>query len=74
MFKNDWYFKDETLLYLKADLLCHFEVMVKFNKQVYHNYDVDLKHCLTVSYLAARIFLTKYYDNNIPSVNKASLY
>jgi hypothetical protein len=48
--------------------------MTKVNKQVFMDYDTDLKDSLTVSSLAARIFLNNYYNNNIPTVNTASIY
>jgi hypothetical protein len=67
-------FKYSLLLYLKDDLLCYHQVMLKVNKQVFLYYATDLKDSLTVSSLAANIFLNKYYVNNIPSIHKVSLY
>ena len=74
LFKVNWSFKDETLKYLKNDLLCLYQVMIKVNKQVFVDYDIDLKDSLTISSLAARIFLKQYYHNNIPVINITSLY
>ena len=74
MFKHDWSFKEETLKYFHNDLLCLYEVMLKANKQIFIDYDTDLKDSLTISSLAARIFLTKYYNNNILLINKTSMY
>ena len=48
--------------------------MMKINKQVFLYFNIDLKESLTISSLASRIFLNKYYTNNIAVVNKASLY
>jgi hypothetical protein len=48
--------------------------MMKVNKQVFLDFKTDLKDSLTISSLAGRIFLNKYYKNNIPVVNTASLY
>ncbi|RYE15199.1 MAG: hypothetical protein EOP34_04145 [Rickettsiales bacterium] len=61
-------------MYLKNDLLCHYQVMSKVNKQVFMDYDTDLKDTLTISSLAARIYLNNYYNKNIPTINKASMY
>jgi hypothetical protein len=48
--------------------------MCKVNKQVFIDYDVDLKSSLTVSSLATSIYLQKYYNNNIAVINKPSMY
>lgn len=74
LFKINWSFKEETLLYLEKDLLCLYEIMIKVNKQLFLDYGSDVKDSLTISSLAARIFLKKYYNNNIPVINKASMY
>jgi hypothetical protein len=74
LFKHDWSFKDESLAYLSNDLLSHYQIMIKFNKQVFLDFKSDLKDSLTISSLAARVYLTEYYVNNIPTINKASIY
>jgi hypothetical protein len=56
---KDWSFKDKTLLYLGNDLLCHCQVMLKANKQIFMDYDVDIKDSLTISSLATRIFFNQ---------------
>lgn len=48
--------------------------MIKANKQIFMDYDVNLTDNLTVSGLAVRIFLKDYYNNNIPNINKSSIY
>lgn len=37
------------------------------------DYDIDMLDCLTISNLAMKLFMTKYY-NNISNINKLSLY
>jgi hypothetical protein len=48
--------------------------MSKVSKQVFMDYDVNITDNLTISGLSVRIFLRDYYKNNIPSINKASVY
>ena len=54
--------------------MCLFEVMVNVNKQILLDFDTDLKESLTISSLAANMFMNNCYRNNIPDVNKASIY
>lgn len=69
-----WSFKDETIKYLNKDLLCLYDVLFKFNKQLFIEYGAQLKDGNTISSLAAHIYLTKFYNNNIPSIDLKSLY
>jgi hypothetical protein len=54
--------------------MCLYEVLVKANKQVFMDYDVNMTDNLTISGLATRIFLKDFYNNNIPVISKASIY
>lgn len=38
------------------------------------DYDVNIKDNITISGLAVRILLKDYYKNNIPVINKSSIY
>lgn len=71
---DSWSFYDESIKYLKNDLISLYEIMIKANKQIFMDYDVNLTDNLTVSGLAVRIFLKDYYNNNIPNINKSSIY
>ena len=71
---SSWSFKDETIKYLNLDLLVLYEVLVKANKQIFIDYDIDMLDSLTISNLAMKLFMSKYYNNNIPNINKPSLY
>lgn len=51
-----------------------FEVLFKASKQIFLDYRVNMSDNITISALAVKIFLTKYYNNNIPLVNKVSVY
>lgn len=70
---SNWSFKDETIKYLNLDLLVLYEVLVKAKKQVFIDYDLNMVDSLTISNLAMKLFMTKYY-NNIPTIKKPSLY
>lgn len=48
--------------------------MSKVNKQVFNDYDVNIKDNLTISGLAIRIFLKSFYKGNIPAITRASMY
>lgn len=71
---SNWSFKDETIKYLNLDLLVLYEILVKANKQVFMDYDLNMVDSLTIYNLAMKLYMTKYYNNNIPSINKPSLY
>lgn len=74
MFTSNWSFKDQAIRYLKDDLNSLFQVVSKANKQVFLDYGVNITDSLTISSLALKIFLSNYYNDNIPLVNKASVY
>lgn len=69
-----WSFKDETIKYLTNDLLSLHEILIKANKQVLLDYNVDMTESITISGLAVNIYLKYFYKNNIPNINKASIY
>lgn len=70
----DWSFKDESIKYLTDDLNSLYEVLVKANKQVFLDYGVNMIESRTISGLALNLFLKDYYNNNIPVINKSSIY
>lgn len=71
---SNWSFRDETHKYLESDLYSLYQVIRKANKQVFLDYDVNMTDNLTISGLALKIFRSKYYNNDIPLVNKTSMY
>ena len=71
---DNWSFKNETIKYLTNDLNCLYKVLVKANKQIFDDYDIDMKNSIIISGLAVRVYLKDYYNNNIPNINKASFY
>lgn len=69
-----WSFYDESKKYLNNDLHSLHQVLTKANKQVFLDYNANITDNMTISGLAVRIFLKDFYKNNIPNINKASLY
>lgn len=51
-----------------------FRVVNKFSDHIYLKYNVQVSASLTISSLAMKIFLSKYYKNNISLINKRSIY
>ncbi len=74
LYTNHWSFKDEALKYLNDDINCLFEVLTKANKQIFIDFNVQMTESFTISGLSLRIFLKGFYNNNIPQINKASIY
>ena len=74
IYKENWSFKRETISYLRKDLSCLYEVMVCANKQVFDDYKINITEAYTISGLAIKLFLNKYYNDNIPLINKPSIY
>ena len=38
-----------------------YQVLVKVNKAIHFLFDIQMTECLTISGIAMKIFLTKYY-------------
>ncbi len=74
IYQEEWSFKDETIKYLKNDLNCLYEIVVNANNQLFNDYKVNIKDAITISGLAMKIYLNKYYNDNIPMINKPSIY
>ena len=74
LFIDNWSSKDETIKYLNNDLNCLYEVVTTANKQLFNDYKINMTEAITISGLAMKIYLNKYYNNNIPNINKPSIY
>lgn len=72
MYTDNWSFKDETIQYLNNDLNSLYAVIVKANKKLYLDYNINITEAITISGLALRIYLKDFY--NIPLINKLSMY
>ena len=76
MYKEVWDFKKESLFYLSKDLISLYKILVKINKTLFLDFDIDLTKCLTISKLAYEIFTKDYLDKDkpIPLINKRDIY
>lgn len=63
-----------TLKYLEKDLISLYQVMNKFSDHVFLNNRAQIVSCLTISSVAMKIFLNNYYANNLPLIDKRSIY
>ena len=60
-FKNKmWSFQLESIKYCKLDCQCLFEILVKFNELIYHNFKVNIHKPLTLPALAMIIYKTHF--------------
>ena len=74
IFSENWSTEIETIKYLERDLKSLYEVMNTFKLRVFTEHYVHITRNLTISGLAMSIFLENYYNNNIPLINKKSIY
>jgi hypothetical protein len=77
LYKEEWSLKDECLSYLDKDLISLYQVLVKVNKSIHFLFNMQMTDSLTVSGLAMRLFLTKYYnpnDKSIPLIISKSVF
>ena len=48
--------------------------MYKFNAYVHSDFGIQVTSSITISSIAFKIFLLKYNTNNLPFINKISMY
>lgn len=58
-----WSVKNETLRYLESDLVCLYQVITKFSKDIFHLEHVNITKSLSISSLTFQIFKTNYIDD-----------
>lgn len=75
IYSETWSAKEETLNYLKQDLLSLLEIMYKFNKNIFDLFNIEVTEVLTISSLAMEIMLKKHYkEKTISLINKKSMF
>lgn len=74
IYTENWSFRDQTIKYLNNDLNCLFQIILHANKQIFSDYKINIMESVTRSGLAIRIFLSKYYKENIHIIMKLSVY
>jgi hypothetical protein len=58
--KEQWSLKEETLNYLKKDLISLLEILNEFSKILYFKFNLNITEGMTISRLALNLFLKKY--------------
>jgi len=59
-----WSFKDEAIKYCKLDCFCLYEILVKFNENVFNKFQINIHSSLTAPALSMRIFKTHFMPEN----------
>ncbi|KAI5980362.1 mitochondrion dnapol [Pisolithus orientalis] len=73
--KNNWSLRDESLKYLKSDILGLLEVLDKFKTSLFIEHNLEMTDGLTISRLALNKFLKFYLkDSKIPLINNLNLF
>ena len=73
--KDNWSLKEETIRYIKNDILGLLEILEKFKKYLHIEHNLEMTEGLTISRLALNKYL-KYYlkDFKIPLINKLNIF
>lgn len=78
LYSNNWSFKEESIKYLNKDLSSLYEIIQKASASLHENFNIQITNCLTISRLAADIFLKKYNNNNkiskVPYINNMTVF
>lgn len=61
--------KQYTEQYLRNDVQCLYEVLLNFNKVINDAYGFNFYTCLTNAGISKKVFLTKYYEDNLYYLN-----
>lgn len=61
---QNWSVKVETLRYLTSDLLCLYEIILKFNDEIFELENINITDVLSISSLTFKIFKTNFLKNN----------
>lgn len=72
--KDNWSTKDETLLYLEKDLIAQYQVLEKFAKNIYSQYQLNITSCLSLPSLASGIFRSSFYEKPVIPILTGKIY
>jgi hypothetical protein len=61
---EDWSAEDETLRYLRSDLLGLLEVVLKFSKNYFDKYQINITKYRTLPALTYAMFTSRFYDED----------
>lgn len=73
-FSGVWDMRDQTFIYLKADLVCLHQVLVIFGNGIFDSYGVDFTYSTTIASLALRVFRTQYLGANLIPLTVGRVY
>ena len=59
-----WSARDETLNYLEKDLECLYQVMSKFNRFIFDEWNINVTDTYSYSSLSWKVYLSNYYREN----------
>ena len=59
-----WNFRDESTKYCKLDCKTLHEILVKFTKLIFNEFNIDIHKVLTLPALSMKIFKTQFMDDN----------
>lgn len=75
LIKNNWNMVDETLFYLKNDLLSLLHIMYEYNKYIFNEFNIEVTKCLTITGVALNHFLANHYITpSLALINNKSIY
>jgi hypothetical protein len=60
---NNWSVKEETLKYLKSDLLCLYQVITEFSDNIFKLEKLNITKILSISSLTFKIFKANYLND-----------
>jgi len=61
---NNWNVKDETLRYLKSDIEGLLEILLKFSKNIFENYSLNISNYPTLPSLSLSIYTSSFYNES----------
>lgn len=66
----------KSLSYLLDDWISFYQILVKVNKTLFYNFNINITKCLTISKLTYKLFIKNYLIENKPIlvINKRDIY
>jgi len=70
----NWNLKEETIDYLKSDLISLLQIMYEFSNNMYDSHEIQVSECLTITSIAVKVFLNNHYTKKLPLITQPSVY
>lgn len=77
LYTDNWDLKAETIKYLSNDLISLYEVLVEFSRELHGMFGLHMLDPLTISGLAMKLYLMKYYNKNnnpLPIIGDSTMF